>query len=334
MFRRRAFAAVVVLVLVVATGAAYEQVMRFQAHQRFAAPGRLVDVGGGRRLQLDCRGSGSPTVVLESGLDNLGSLAWARVHDSLATTTRVCAYSRPGIMWSDAVDGPFDSRALAHNLHTALVTSGETSPWVMVGHSIGGPYVTRFTSEFDAEVAGLVLVDATHPDQFARFADAAGKSVLPSPAIFRVGAALAWTGLVRLLPAEKSPPSWPMETDRVTPAFLPTTVNEMRREIEAIPATLSNVRDVRSFGARPLVVLSPMLGQDSTSLRANGISAAQGRAIHAVSQTLKLEQATWSSRGRVEMVPGASHYVQFDRPDVVIRVVREVVADVRRAQTP
>ena len=51
---------------------------------------------------------GSPTVVLESGLDTYGSLAWASVHDSIAATTRVCAYSRAGIMWSDPASGPLE----------------------------------------------------------------------------------------------------------------------------------------------------------------------------------------------------------------------------------
>jgi len=97
---RVALTAACVLAIVVVAGASIEGLMRYRAARDYPAPGRLVDVGG-RRLQIDCRGSGSPTVVLESGLDNLGSLSWAAVHDSLARTTRVCAYSRAGMLWSD-----------------------------------------------------------------------------------------------------------------------------------------------------------------------------------------------------------------------------------------
>ena len=141
--KRVAAGAGVVAVAALLSGASYERAMRERSIRDFPAPGRLVDVGGGRRIQLDCRGDGSPTVVLESGLDTYGSLAWASVHDSIAATTRVCAYSRAGIMWSDPTSGPFDSRALANDLHTALTRAGEKAPWVMVGHSLGGPYVTR-----------------------------------------------------------------------------------------------------------------------------------------------------------------------------------------------
>src|SRR6478752_3670469 len=96
------------VVLATLFGTVAEAVMRARAARRYPAPGRLVDIGG-RRIQLDCRGTGSPTVVLESGLDNLGSLSWAAVHDSIARTSRVCAYSRAGMLWSDPAPAPFDA---------------------------------------------------------------------------------------------------------------------------------------------------------------------------------------------------------------------------------
>jgi hypothetical protein len=70
--KRVALAAAFLVTIVVVSGASFEAVMRHRAAREYPPPGRLVDIGG-RRLQIDCRGSGSPTVVLESGLDNLGS---------------------------------------------------------------------------------------------------------------------------------------------------------------------------------------------------------------------------------------------------------------------
>jgi pimeloyl-ACP methyl ester carboxylesterase len=289
----------------------------------------MVDIGGGRRLQLDCRGSGSPTVVFEAGLDNYGSLAWSAVHDSIAQTTRACAYSRPGIMWSDPTDGPFDSQALARDLHRALVTAGESAPWVMVAHSIGGPYVMMFTSQYDSEVAGMVLVDPSHPDQFARFREVAGKSVEPNPAIFQLGANLAWTGFVRLLPSDAAPANWPSSITRIAPSFLPTSVDEMAKEIAAVPATMAATTSFRSLGDRPLVVLTATIGQSASQLAMMKLTQAQGDRILAVTQSLHEEQARWSSRGRNELVSGATHYIHLDRPEVVIAAVREAVGAVR-----
>jgi hypothetical protein len=107
--------------------------MRRSVRRSIQMPGRLVDVGGGRRLHLDCRGKGASTVVLESGLDVYGSLSWASVHDSLARTSRVCAYSRAGILWSDPAGGEMNARATAQDLHAALRNAGESAPWVRDG---------------------------------------------------------------------------------------------------------------------------------------------------------------------------------------------------------
>jgi pimeloyl-ACP methyl ester carboxylesterase len=317
------------LVIVVASGASVEAVMRHRAARHYPPPGKLVDIGG-RRLQLDCRGAGSPTVVLESGLDNLGSLSWAAVHDSLARTTRVCAYSRAGILWSDPAPAPFDGRQVARDLHAALTRSGETAPWVVVGHSLGGPYALLFTSRYDAEVAGLVLVDGSHPEQLARFREATGKSMQPATGVMAIGSALAWTGIVRLGSGGAAPSTWPAVADAVPRAYLPTSVEALRREAGALAATLEAAGTVRQqLGARPLVVLSATEKMSPAMLAAQGITRAQGDRMQAAWETLQADEATWSAGGRHERVPNASHYIQFDRPDVVIGAVRDVVVRVR-----
>jgi pimeloyl-ACP methyl ester carboxylesterase len=248
---------------------------------------------------------------------------------SVAQTTRACAYSRPGIMWSDRTDRPFDATALAHDLHRALVGSGESAPWVMVGHSIGGPYVAMFTGVFDAEVAGVVLVDPSHPDQFARFAAVTGKSLVPDPAQPRLGARLAWTGLVRLLPAEAPPADWPLVISQIPPAFLPISVAGLAKEVEAIPAMMAASSSFKALGSRPLIVLSAMKGQSPAQLDAMKLTSAQGDSLQAVTWALHEDQATWSTRGRHRLIPGASHYIQLDRPAAVIAAVRDVVQEVR-----
>src|ERR1044071_5764417 len=101
--------------LAIVFGAVAERVMRARAARQYPASGRLVDIGGERRIQIDCRGTGSPTVVLESGLDTFGSLSWVAVHDSIAKTSRTCAYSRAGIMWSDAASRAFDTKGPAQD---------------------------------------------------------------------------------------------------------------------------------------------------------------------------------------------------------------------------
>jgi pimeloyl-ACP methyl ester carboxylesterase len=320
----------VALVATIATaGAAAEVVSEYRAMREVRMPGRLVDIGGGRRIQIDCRGAGAPTVVLESGLDHYGSLAWSSVHDSIAATTTTCAYSRPGIMWSDASSGRFDSCELAGDLHAALAAAGARAPYVMVGHSIGGPYVTTFTARYPADVAGMMLLDPSHPDQFARFRAVAGKSIMPTGTLYHVAAALAWTGALRLIPATPGFTTAQSRVDRLAARFIPQSVGAVGRETDAIPATLAAARESRALGHRPVVILTAEEGNTDASLQAMGLTKLQGRGLRAVAHALHADMATWSTRGRREVVTGAGHYIQFDRPDRVIAVVRGMIAATR-----
>lgn len=123
--------------------------------------GRLVAVDG-HRLHLYCTGAGRPTVILEPGAGG-GALYWAWVQRAVAKTTRVCSYDRPGIGWSDPVNGPKDASSVSQRLWTLLNSAAEAGPYVLVGQSLGGAYMRKFAAEHRGELAGFVLVDATNP---------------------------------------------------------------------------------------------------------------------------------------------------------------------------
>lgn len=135
------------------------------ARHRIPAPyvgrGTVVDIGG-RSLYLDCRGAGTPTVVLESGMGD-GAGAWAAVHDALAQTTRTCAYDRAGRGSSDP-RGRHTLADAAGDLRALLDAAGESGPFVVVGHSLGGDHVRLFADRYRDEVSGLVFVDTFNPD--------------------------------------------------------------------------------------------------------------------------------------------------------------------------
>src|SRR5258708_4065311 len=189
----------VAVTLLLGVGAIWEQVERQRETRDFPAPGRLVDIGG-RRIQIDCRGTGSPTVVFESGLDISGSLSWTKVQDEVAKFTRACAYSRAGIIWSDDKDGPHDGVGVARDLHATLAAANEKGAFVLVGHSLGGPYITIYTKLYGDEVVGLVYVDASHPDQQKRLDAALGRLAASSAmlAVTRAALLLRSTGVVPL----------------------------------------------------------------------------------------------------------------------------------------
>jgi pimeloyl-ACP methyl ester carboxylesterase len=326
---RIALGLVALVVVVVAGGAVYEQIARANAVSEFPPRGKLVDIGG-RRIQLDCRGAGSPVVVFESGLDALGSLSWAAVHDDVAKTTRACAYSRAGLMWSDPSDHPFSSLNNAEDLHRALAVAGEKPPYVLVGHSLGGPYALAFTGRYGNDVAGLVFVDASHPDQRARLRAAVGKDIDPGNQI-KIGAALAWTGLVRLIVAINPmfPPHAPDAIKSPADTFLPQALHAVLAENDALDATLATGKKSVHLGGRPLIVLTHGAAMPDTVLKSIGVTRAAANRMETTWLDLHNDEASWSSRSRHEVVAGASHYIQFDKPQAVVAAVHEVVSDVR-----
>jgi pimeloyl-ACP methyl ester carboxylesterase len=148
-------------------------------------------------------------VILEAA--NLGMSAhWVRVQQQLAQTTRVCAYDRAGMGWSEAGPEPRDASQISSELHTLLNGAADTEgPYVLVGHSYGGLYARMYAARYPNQVAGVVLVDSSHPEQFTRSPE--GQAMYEQ--IRRMGAVIPWLtrlGVIRLInfyPAHPDLPS-------------------------------------------------------------------------------------------------------------------------------
>lgn len=241
---------VIAAVAVGSAGAAYETVTR--ASER-PAPGTLYDVGD-HRLHIDCAGTGSPTVVFQNGLGEV-SVSWGRITQQVSRTTRVCVYDRAGQGWSDDVAAPQDGVAIADDLHTLLERSGEEGPYVIVGHSAGGPYSMIYADRYPDDVAGMVLLDSMSPDAFTDLPGfdteqsmmRRGLGVLPS--VTRLGAG-------RILPtsAWSSLPE-PAASQVQAHAASSRGMRNMRDEQSMFPEVFAQARELASLDARPLVVL-------------------------------------------------------------------------------
>ncbi|MET3442483.1 pimeloyl-ACP methyl ester carboxylesterase [Variovorax paradoxus] len=313
-----AFAALLVL-----AGVVYERLGQYRAARDFPPPGKMVDIGG-RRIQLDCRGAGSPTVVFEAGLSVEGSLSWSAVQPKIAAHTRACAYSRAGLMWSDSSSALHSAKQVAQDLHAALANAGEHGPFVLVGQSIGALYAMSFTKYFGPEVAGLVFVDPSHPQQVERVA---GFMTESRSMLSRIGVALGWSGILRaaapvLLPQARHQSA---RDAHAVWAYAPKSLATQLAESDSTDRTLAETRDFRKLGNRPLVVLTAMAPYTEAELRGMKITPEQGRQVQAIWKQLHEEEATWSSRSTHRVLPNSGHNIQLEDPDAVVEAVLSVV---------
>jgi pimeloyl-ACP methyl ester carboxylesterase len=237
---------VVATLLVFAVGGGIATVSAATGSGAAARSGQLVNVGG-HRLYIECTGSGSPTVVLQSGLGESSSY-WGLIAPAVAASTTVCVYDRAGHGRSDEAAGPQDGIVLATDLHTLLERAGVVGPYVLVGHSSGGPYVRVFAERYPEQVAGMVLLDAQPADAFTALPDYPAfyqpyRIVTAlSPSLARVGL----LGPVLGLPADQSSPS---------------AARSARDEVVALPTALQQAQALTTLGDRPLIVVTAGTGQ-------------------------------------------------------------------------
>lgn len=238
-----------------AVGGAYETYRETTAAGASAMPGRLVDVGG-HRLHLDCTGTGRPTVVLQAGMGEVSPMMAAWLAPEVAGTTRVCVYDRAGRGWSDPVDHPQDGEAVATDLHNLLANAGEPGPYVLAGHSAGGIYTLSFAHLFPADVAGVVLLDSMHPDQYELLPSWPGfyeryrraSAVMPSLSRLGVSRLISDAQYGDLPAAQRSQERELLAT--------PAHNRSVRDEFNQIRTALGQAAKLDSLGDTPLVVLT------------------------------------------------------------------------------
>ncbi|HMS03581.1 MAG TPA: alpha/beta fold hydrolase [Gemmatimonadaceae bacterium] len=321
-------------VLTLCALAAWEWRSDVAAHAAMPPDAQVVTLADGRRLHVVCRGAPSaPTVLFESGAGADGALEWTAVQDALGPDVQSCAYSRAGVLWSDPDARPMTLASAVEDLHALRALVAARCPCVLVAHSIGGPIALHDTHAHPDDIAGLVLVDITHPDELARVQEIVpGMTISPASPTLDALDALRWTALPRLVEAWRAPPDESAEA-ATRRALAPAHRHGQRREYEAIERLLDVPPATRRLGNRPVVVLAA--GVSPRALLGDvGASDAQLDALDSLWTALQRDIATWSTRARFERVDDADHNIHHVRPDRVVAAVREVVTTVRLSSSP
>jgi len=303
-----------------ACGLLAEAVLEARDTQRFPPPGRMVEVAGGRRLHILCKGTQpGPTVVIEQGAGS-PSILWWPLQDRIAAFARVCTYDRAGYQWSDSATRHRSLEARAADLHAVLAGAGIPGPYILVAHSFGGPLVRLFARDYPDKVAGMVLVDT--PEEAVIFGPAYLGYARKIGLFARAVEVAARLGLVRLaltfwhkLPEGFSPHSFAaLKAMLARPAFF----RAMADDVAALDRVAADRRHRGAFGTlgdKPLVVLEhgiPFPGP--AAVLEDGWADGQARL------------AKLSTRGELILATHSNHMIQSDEPDLVIDAIRRVTS--------
>jgi pimeloyl-ACP methyl ester carboxylesterase len=303
--------------------------------------GQAVDVGG-RTLNLYCSGKGSPTVILETGGNGPG-YEWRLVQTNIANFTRACWYDRAGVGWSDPPQSPRTSATVVSDLHEMLGRAAVPPPYVLVGASIGGEYARVYTSRYPHDVAGLVFVDSSHPDQqepafmlsaFNRMSPAARHlicSALPLMVRFGILRFLAnrMTGPVRsqlspereiLIKLNAQPKAARADAEQGCAA---TNSGRLVPRLGTGNPDLDNAaRNAGGLDDRPVVVLTARRYWAPPGLEKQAADYHEIWIHH-----LQASLAGLSTRGRQVVVD--AHHDMDEAPDAVVTATRQVVDETR-----
>jgi pimeloyl-ACP methyl ester carboxylesterase len=311
----------------IVSGIAFEHWSRWSVAREYPPPGQLVDVNG-RKLHLNCSGSGEPTVILEHGWTYYGSVSWVLVQPEIAKSNRVCSYDRAGNMWSDRRKPVPVGVEIIEDLRSALEGADESPPYILVGHSFGGVIMRIFADKYPAEVVGLVFVDSSHPDQTQRYADLFDEEVYEAPWWEPIySKVIAHTSVMRLLElgVRDKIPREAAFAHEFFPQIIPGVLDEGSTRVE----TDEQARGTGPFGDIPIIVLTarPSLGpseEQSAELTAEEIE--EWRKDGELWYQLHNELAALSTVSDHRIVEGSEHRIPFQAPGSIVQAVRDAVA--------
>lgn len=289
-------------------------------------PGRLVALPDGRRLNLVCSGTGSPTVLLEAGFASTAG-AWHKVQPALAKTTRVCAYDRAGYGFSDPGPLPRDGAAIARDLDQLLAAANIPGPFVVVGHSAGGLYARLFAARHPGDVAGLVLLD---PSMERRAPKPEGDGL--------DGIRRRLQGCLAAAEARPQPPVGDARWNRCMPARPSAHAIAAAQRPETWRGQLSELDNIfggtseQVFRIGGLLRTVPIYVFTASDTAASAPAYAPNNPQTIVE--LRHQMIARSSELGSQQTVLSSHMVMFDRPETVVAAVEEMIRARRTGVLP
>lgn len=311
----------VLLIVLLIIGSVYQWRASIQDRQSYP-PGQFVDLGD-HQVHLHCTGSGTPTVILESGSINT-YLTWTKVQPEIAEFTRVCSYDRAGLGWSSSISEPQRSSDVAKRLSRLLKEANIEPPYILAGHSRGGIHVRTFNTAYPATVAGLIFIDSAHEQQYQRYPEAYHRALDQQGSIFQMGRWFAPVGAVRLLGlTEQQVQGLPLSSqDKKALSAIWNQSHVWKTVVMQEEAWIKDENQSTppdSLGNLPLVVI-----RRGQARNIPGLSAELSKEVEEVQQKFQRELSLLSSNSEFWAAENSGHAIPWEQPQIVIRAIRDV----------
>jgi pimeloyl-ACP methyl ester carboxylesterase len=294
--------------------------------QQYPAPGRMYTVNG-HSMHLYCTGTGSPTLILDSGLGDDWTV-WQKVQPTLSKTTQVCSYDRSGLGWTDVMSPDHDANTLADQLHALLKVAGIPKPVILMGHSMAGVNDRAYIARYPGDVIGMIFVDASSPDQFKRLPQEIKADLNHDYASW-----LKWSTVLGIARAtgqcSQVVPGLEFERNFIYASNCKISVVDTNiAEFDDIDRSSDETRHTGPFGHLPILVLS-----EDTSTAPDSWTPDTLKKFSIAWDSMQEDLKRLSSQGRRIIAKGSSHYVEVDRADLVNREVPAFIQQIRNGTT-
>ena len=319
----------VAILALVTAGVLYQRIAG--RRRQIPPPGFFIEAGL-HRLHVRCAGEGAPFVLLEAGVA-ASSLGWSRVQPDIARFTRVCAYDRAGLAWSDRASSPRTFTLIVDELTHVLAHVAAEERCILVGHSFGSFVVRAYAARHPERIVGLVLVDP--PTEWLSMTPQRRRLLRRGQRLSRVGAVLAELGIVRgcLMMLTGGAPGAPRRFVKVFGPAAAGTLKRLVGEVKKLPSDVHPM--VREHWCQPKCFHS--MADHLMVLERDGavIAAAQPPATiptvvisggnHTAEEIAEHRAlAARSSAGRHIVASRSTHWVQFDEPELIVEAVQEL----------
>jgi pimeloyl-ACP methyl ester carboxylesterase len=318
---------VALAVLLAIGGASWNALTTLYYRHHYPAPGKMYTVNG-HTMHMYCTGSGSPTLILDSGLGDDWTV-WQKVQPTLSKTTRVCSYDRSGLGWSDELSPDHDANTLADQLHALLQVAGIPKPIILMGHSMAGVYDRAYITRYPGDVAGMIFVDASSPDQDKRFPKPPDDDK-PNFTWQRwsniLGMARAQGDCSQIVPGLEFERGF-IYANNCRMLVVDTNI----AEVNDIDRSSDETRHTGPFGHLPILVLTED-PQKMVEVLSTAFPRDTAEKVSTAWIAMQEDLKQLSSNDRRIIAKGSSHFIEVDRADLVNREVPAFIQQVRSGQ--